>query len=469
MGYKGIGAGFRNSNDYSRFIPNKIRWISTFEPLKNSMGFWDKILSRQQTTVPEISFGRFSDAYKSKEQYADWDASLKLFEEQNCKEAIKHLLQYLKNQSGDNLIIEQEGKFILYQGSKQINCTYDDRIFKAVCLVAHCKELNVGFLRKAVEYNYRLNYARFALDSENNLCLIFDSLLADASPYKLYYGLKELALQADKDDDILLDEFEYLEPIQNHHIKTLSPEIIAIKIQFIRAQIQKVFEPNVLGTLNPRRFQGALTYIYLAVVYDLDYLVKPEGKLMDILGSMHIRYFETAPENTELKVSILETGLKEILEMKDEDLAKELYEVIASFGITSPVKQPTIAQFIDAELQAIKWYEENKHEGICLAICNYIAGYCLYNFAMPEPVRSLFHLYFQISFDSYFKSLGFPMNYWKNERTLNFNEINDEIETILDKFQNAFSDELPKAKFKDSAPNLFLKEFLVFIKDLPLT
>ncbi|MFZ1298207.1 MAG: hypothetical protein WAT16_09205, partial [Saprospiraceae bacterium] len=83
--------------------------------------------------------------------------------------------------------------------------------------------------------------------------------------------------------------------------------------------------------------------------------------------------------------------------------------------------------------------------------------------------RSLFHLYFQISFDSYFKSLGFPMNYWKNERTLNFNEINDEIETILDKFQNAFSDELPKAKFKDSAPNLFLKEFLVFIKDLPLT
>lgn len=96
MGYKGIGAGFRNSNDYSRFIPNKIRWISTFEPLKNSMGFWDKILSRQQTTVPEISFGRFSDAYKSKEQYADWDASLKLFEEQNCKEAIIHLLQYLK-------------------------------------------------------------------------------------------------------------------------------------------------------------------------------------------------------------------------------------------------------------------------------------------------------------------------------------------------------------------------------------
>ena len=93
-----------------------------------------------------------------------------------------------------------------------------------------------------------------------------------------------------------MDEFEYLEPIQNHHIKTLSPEIIAIKIQFIRAQIQKVFEPNVLGTLNPRRFQGALTYVYLAVVYDLDYLVKPEGKLMDILGSMHIRYFETAPE-----------------------------------------------------------------------------------------------------------------------------------------------------------------------------
>ncbi len=432
------------------------------------MGFWDKILSRPQTTLPEISFGRFSDAYKSKEQYADWDASLKLFEEGNCKEAIKHLLNYIKNQSGDNVIREQENTFILYQGSKQIHCNYDDRIFKAVCLVAHCKELNVGFLRKAIEHNYRLNYARFALDANDNLCLIFDSLLADASPYKLYYGLKELALQADKDDDILLDEFEYLEPIQNQHIKLLSPELRAVKIKFIRNQIEHVFKPEVLGSLNPRRFQGALTYVYLAVVYGLDYLVKPEGKLMDILSTMHIRYFETAPENTELKVSILETGLKEILEMKDADLEKELYEVIASFGITSPVKHATIAQFIDAELQAIKWYEENKHDRICLAICNYIAGYCMYNFAMPEPGRSLFHLYFEIAYDAYFKSLGFPLNYWKSDGSLNFNEINDEIETILDKFPTAFTEEVPKAKFKDLNPGIFLKEFLVFIKDLPL-
>jgi len=432
------------------------------------MGFWDKILSRQQSSIPEISFGRFSDAYKSKEQYLDWDASLKLFEQGNTKESIKHLLLYLKNQSGDNLVSEEEGRFILYQGSKQIHCQFDERIFKAVCLVAHCKELNVGFLRKAVEHNFRLNYARFALDADDNLCLIFDSLLADASPYKLYYGLKELALQADKDDDILLDEFEYLEPIQNQHVKLLSPEIRAIKIKFIREQIQKVFEPEVLGTLNPRRFQGALTYVYLAVVYELDYLVKPEGKLMDILSTMHIKYFEAAPENTELKVSILESGLKEILEMQDEALAKELYEVIASFGITSPVKQPTITQFIDAEIQAVKWYEENKHERICVAICNYIAGYCLYNFAMPEPVRSLFHLYFEISFSSYFKSLGFSINYWRNEQALNFNEINDEIETILDRFPAALSEEPTKAKFKESAPAVFLKEFLMFIKDLPL-
>ncbi len=434
------------------------------------MGFWDRLLSNQKPKQQEIAFGRFSDAYKSKEQYKNWDDSLKLFEEGKIREAIAQLVNYLKNQSGDNVQVDAQGNFILFQGSKQIHCSLDDRLFKAVCKVAHCKELNVGFLRKAIEHNYRLNYARFALDEENNLCLIFDSLLADASPYKLYYGLKELALQADKDDDILLDEFEYLEPIQNQHIKLLSPEIMAVKIQFIRQQIQKVFEPTVLGSLNTRRFQGALTYVYLSVIYGLDYLVKPEGKLMDLLGTMHIRYFETAAENTELKVSILETGLKEIQEMSDADLAKELYEVIGSFGITSPVKQATIVQFIDAEIQAIQWYEENKHHQICYAISNYIVGYCMYNFAMPEPIRQLFRLYFEIAHSSYYKALGYSNNYWRKEgESLNFNEINDEIETIIDQHKGAFEEELPQAKFKESPPHVFFKDFLFFVKELKLS
>ncbi|MGB3228143.1 MAG: hypothetical protein WBB02_09245 [Saprospiraceae bacterium] len=437
------------------------------------MSFWDKLLAAKKPDKPLISFGRFTDAYKSKDQLDAWDQSLKLFEEGNPLDSVKRLVDYLRNSASDNIIVEAAEPdliFLIYHGSKQINCTLDARLFKAESKVAHCKELNVGFLRKAVEYNYNLNYARFALDKENNLCLLFDSVISEASPYKLFYGLRELALQSDKEDDILLDEFENLEPLQNQHIKNLSPKILETKISFIRQKIRSITEPDVLGSLNVQRFQGALTYVYLAAFYGLDYLVKPEGALMELISNLHIQYFATAPANTEAKVSLLELGIKEIQEMSDADLRKELYEVISTFGITSPANQETIGQFIESEIKAINWYEENNHEEICIAICNYIAGYCLYSFAMPAVTRDLFHFYFEIVEANYFKSLGFENNYWhSNLKTLQIEAINTEIEGIFKIHSERFL-KLPKAvNFTETRPHVFLKSYLLFIKNLVIS
>jgi hypothetical protein len=436
------------------------------------MSFWDKILSNKKPTAPRISFGRYSDAYKSKDRYLAWDESLRLFEEGKFLESIKYLLDYLKNDNSDNIQINASSaniQFTLFHGSKQISCTVDEHKLRAESKVAHCKELNVGFLRKAVEFNYVLNYSRFALDGDNNLCLLFDSMLAEASPYKLFYGLKELALQSDKEDDILIDEFESLEPLQNQHIIQLPEAVIKIKLNFIRDKIQIAISPEAMGKLNPKRFQGALTYVYLSVVYGIDYLIKPEGPLLDILSRLHIKYFETPSEDVESKVTLLEQGLKEMNAMTDEEITKELYDVISTFGITSPANHKTISQFIDAELQAMKWYEENKHETVCISICNYITGYCFYNFAMPAPDHDLFHLYYEIMEADYFKKLGFVNNYWNEEKKkVQLNVVYERIEEILKEHKDAFP-ELPVTTSLDGA-NLvsFLKSYLLFIKNLPV-
>ena len=49
------------------------------------MGFFDKIFGTtiEKLPQPDIRFGRYSDSYKSKEQYAAWDKSLELFEKKN--------------------------------------------------------------------------------------------------------------------------------------------------------------------------------------------------------------------------------------------------------------------------------------------------------------------------------------------------------------------------------------------------
>lgn len=437
------------------------------------MGFWDKLLSGKKKSATQIAFGRFTDAYKSKEQYVAWDESLRLFEEGQVLQSIKQLLEYLRNQKSDNILVDEKTdplQFTIYHGSKQIVCIVDDHKFRAESKVAHCRELNVGFMRKAVEYNYNLNYSRFALDPDNNLCLLFDSVLADAAPYKIFYGLKELALQSDKEDDILIDEFEYLEPLQNQHIVRLSEPETKTKLTFIREKINKALSPEVIGKLNPKRYQGALTYVYLSVIYGIDYLVKPEGPLLEIISKLHIRYFETPSEHVESKVNLLENGLKEINEMTDDEISKELYEVISTFGITSPANHKTVSQFIDAEMQAMKWYEENKHTTVCIAICNYITGYCMYNFAMPAPDHALFHLYYEIMEPEYFQKLGIENNYWDKEKNMpDIDKVYERIEEILEEHKLNFPNLPVTANLDDTSIVAFLKSYLSFIKNLGIS
>lgn len=425
-----------------------------------------------KTPEQKWSFGRYSDAYKSKQQLAVWDECLKLFEEHNYHGAIKSLVEYLKNPGSDNIrILESEGSFsfILYQGSKQIECLVTDKFFKAQCKIAHCNELNVGFLRKAVEYNYELNYSRFSLDGDNNLCVIFDCMIADSSPYKLYYGLKELAIQSDKEDDLLLGEFASLEPIDNHHIRHLPEDVLNLKINFLKSKISHFNDDDLLGSLNAKRYPGAMTYVYLSAMYAIDYLVKPEGKIMDLLSNMHIKYFENSNLSIEDKLEDLKQGFLDIAEMEDEEIRTEIYDVVSTFGVTSPINHAVVSGFIEKELEAFPWYAENGHDKVCLAICNYIAGFCLYNFALPGPDKDLFHLYFELAEPDFFNGLNKNSPYWDLDcGKMHIDEITDRIEDILDAHRKTYSD-LPKSvKIENGRHAIFLRSFLNFIQKLPI-
>ncbi|MBK8954565.1 MAG: hypothetical protein IPM34_03280 [Saprospiraceae bacterium] len=439
----------------------------------SNMAFWNRFTGKKSQN-PEISFGRYSDAYKSTNQYAAWDKSLKLYEEGKYLESIQEFVYYLENKGAGNITVSESSKnlfeFSLYQGSKQVDCVVNGSLFRAESKIAHCKDLNVGFLRKAVEYNYDLNYARFALDPGNNLCMLFDSLLSESSPYKLYYGLKELSIQSDKEDDLLLSEFEHLEPLKNQHIRILAPDLIKAKTDFIKAKLEALHSKDIIGSLNPKRYQGALTYVYLAAIYGLDYLVRPEGKFMEQIGNIHINYFSLPADRIDEKINILLNGIKELEEISSAEIEKELYEVISTFGITSPANQQVITQFIDSELQAVKWYEENKHDEVVMAICNYVAGYCMYNFALPGPDHDLMHLYFEIAEQDYFNKLGFDFNYRsKSGNRILKDKVIERVEKIMEKHRKAFPNLPFTINFEQDTLPAVLKSLLMFVKSLSLT
>jgi hypothetical protein len=438
-----------------------------------TMAFWKSLLAAKNEPEPVIAFGRYSDAYKSQDRFSAFDTSLKQYEEGRFADSVRSFAEYLRNRAGDNTQVrEQDGVFCLdfYQGSKQVQCLLNDRVFRAEAKIAHCKTLNVGFLRKAIEYNYQLNYSRFALDPDNNLCMLFDSLLSECSPHKLYFGLKELSLQSDKEDDLLLSEFDQLQILHNQHIKHPDRVIAQTKIRFVRNKLNEIEAPEVLGSLNPRRFQGALTYVYLAALYSIDYLVKPEGVVMDIIGRVHQRYFGVAPDNIDEKIAVLRDALKELAAVEDSQLDRELYEVISTFGVTSSVSQDVIAQFIDAEMQSLKWYAENGHDRVCQAICNYVAAYSLYNFALPGPDHDLMHLYFEVVENKYFRELGYKVEYMSRDgHSVDLGRVNQRIAEILRVHRTEHPGLPVNPRLAQVELPAFSQELLLFIRNLQLS
>ncbi len=104
----------------------------------------------------------------------------------------------------------------------------------------------------------------------------FDTELSTATPNKLYYGLKELATKADKQDDLLLSEFGFLQPVDTDHINQLPEQEKEVKYDFLQKWIRSTLE--YIETLDPEKFSGGISYLLLTLVFRIDYLISPEGK-----------------------------------------------------------------------------------------------------------------------------------------------------------------------------------------------
>ncbi len=440
------------------------------------MGFFDKIFGSTQaeTQNPDIRFGRYSDSYKPDEKYDEWDKSMSLFEEGNYKESFQHFFEYLTDASQNNVKTRTETDglhFEILQGSKLIKGLIGERMIKAEAKVAHAEELSIGFLRRMMELNFSLKYCRYALDDDDNLTLIFDSYLLDGSPYKMYQALKEMAVSADKQDDLLVGEFETLKPINTGHLIPIPEEQKSVKIAFIRSRIARVFKEIDSSKLNTEQYAGGAGYLLLDLAYRIDYLVRPEGELTEALERIHRVYFANDNKSSAQKNRAVRKEFEKILERSDEDLKSELYVVSSSFGITKASTHEQLVSFIDSELKNMDWYIENRHFEMALAFPGYIAGYGLFNYAFQPPIQELLHLYYRITEPEYFKDLGFTPQYYSPESgTLDKRAITKTLEAWKDRHDSKF----PKLKpdtgsLQVDTMTSFTRSYFKMIKRLDMT
>jgi hypothetical protein len=437
------------------------------------MGLFNRLFGTSEKKVeqPDVRFGRYSDSYKSSDNYRAWDEALEHFETEAFLESYKSFFRYLRDEREDNVRCWQQNEvvhFELYQGSKKICGTADAQHLRAEARIAHSNELNVNFMRQLIERNFDLSYSRFSLDDKNNITIVFDTFTLDGSPYKLYYALKEMAVNADKQDDLLLEEFKSLEQVENSHLTDLTDAEKEAKYHYFQQEIAGVLNEMEQGQLNREQYPGGIAYLLLDLTYRLDYLTKPEGYTMEVLERMHRLYFAKDNKTIAQKNKLLVKEFRKLAERPKADFFREMYRVKTTFGITAPVNHEQVASVIDGEINNMDWYRDNGYAKIAQAIPHYIVGFSIFNYALPKPDRDLFHLYFQITEQAYFQSLGFTLDFYDPiKNSFNRRAIRRAIEQIVEENEDKYEPVSPLYSILRYESMVdFSKSFLLMVRNL---
>jgi len=352
-----------------------------------------------------ITFGRFTDAFKPKAKIDKWNECDRLYNEKNYLQSYAAFFEYLKSDETDTVFYSLDDgmlKFQIIQGSKEIRGFSDGNNVSAMTVIAGYEKPNVAAFRRLMEMNYSLYYSRFAI-KDNKIVIKFNSSVLDCSLNKLYYGLKELATRADKQDDILLSEFKSLINVDTKY-EEYTPAEISVLMKYYRKWISDTLQK--ISTLNREKMSGGISYMYLSLLYRIDYLLLPQGTILNEMERMSWMYFNNQDLQVLQKIANLEEDFKKLLEYDDEKVKINFYKTKATFGISQPTNKQGVDDVINQNIANIKWYLENNEPDIALSILEYIIGYSLFTYGLNVSIRKILGVLMQVINNDYVSEIN---------------------------------------------------------------
>jgi hypothetical protein len=395
---------------------------------------FDKLFGwvRKKEEDPPIPFGRYSDNNKSVEKVQRWTDADELFREKEYLKSVDAFFDYLCDDEQSNVIVEKTDSsysFKVYQGTTVIKGQILNERIIAQAAIARMPEPSVPVMRRLLEMNFHLYYSRYTLHGDQIL-MLFDSDMVSATPNKLYYGLKELATKADKQDDLLVSEFKFLEPLETDHISRLPDAEKDVKYTFLQKWINETLD--YIDTLDSEQFSGGISYLLLSLVFRIDYLISPEGKILSDLEKIATSYFSKDDKTVPERNPVMIEGFKKILAKTKDEICDQFFRSKYTFAIVAPHNMKSLSEAIQTALQNMVWYRDNNYPDIANKVMEYGFAFCQYSYSLPKPLSDLFRLFMQINYQDYFRALGFQSTYYNTERK-DFNEdiIDDRIDAII--------------------------------------
>jgi len=401
--------------------------------------FGRKKIKQEPEKAPEISFGRYSDNNKTVAKVNRWTDADNFFKEKKYPESFDAFFDYLRDDGQQNVSYQrngQEGRFECFQGSKILRGTFNSEMIQAEVTLAKMPQPSVPVMRRLLEMNFNLYYSRFALDNER-LCMRFDSDIETANPSKLYYGLKEVATKGDKQDDLLVQDFSILQSIETEHIFPLPQHEKEVKYEYFQKWIKQTLD--AIAELDTDKFSGGIAYMMLSLVYKIDYLISPEGKLLHELENIAWIYFKKDDRPVIEKNRDMIAEFKKLQAKTKEEMFAYLFRSKHSFAITSPQPYKTISDAIRAANDNCVWYRDNNYHFIGTQITEYSIGYCQYSYSMPRVITELYHLFMMVNYPEYFLALGYKDVYYDAfKKQFAINDIITRIRIIQEAWKSKY-------------------------------
>lgn len=399
--------------------------------------FFNLVFTKDRLNRPDIQLGKYSDRNKSIEQLQCWKNSLILYKEKKFFLAIENFFKYVKDPEIENLIyelVDDKIEFKFFQGSKQIFGKCDSKLFSAYSEIIKYDDLSVELLEFILKKNHILKFSKFVIH-ENNKTIRLDVELrtAHSSPITLYSALREIAIIADKYDDLFITQFSGLQSINIGHIKPLDDKLIEIKLKYFRKWLKETKES--LNKYEAVKFVGARSFLLLTFIYKIHFLLSPEGELLNEINKMNEIFYLDKYKTDFEKNALISKKIDSLENWSDEKLKKSFYFVYATFPIAPPIEPTEIIKFATNEIDKIHWYADNDYKDVAKAIAEYIVGYSCYNFGAIPVIREIFAVFWEILYHEYFTELGFK-NIPYDKKNINYVQLNqlfNKINTIAQK------------------------------------
>lgn len=386
-----------------------------------------------------LQMGRYSDNNKSVLKTREWEDAESLFKAEKYLDSLESFFRYLKDDAVNNVTFVREGKnirFEIYQGSKIIRGTGNEKSLQAKVVLVKMPEPSVPVMRRLLEQNFHLYYSRYTLN-KGKLYMQLESDISGANPNKLYYALKELAVVADKQDDLLVQDFHSVEKIDSDHIENLSPAEKEIRYGFFRSWLEGALED--VKKLDDEKYAGGISFLLLAAIFRIDFLITPEGQLMNELEKAQAIYFKKDGAAAVEKNRGMIRALEKIKSMPKEEVFRYFFRSTSCFSIRQPKTHATVIESIHTSHKSMQWYKNNNYPELAAKIVEYGITYAQYAYSLPRPLTEMIQIFMEVNYPEYFLANGYTYTlYDKTTEKFRIEQLETEMSRIVKRWRGKY-------------------------------